>query len=559
MDYKILSGVYAELEGTSSILRKTDILAELFSKTPKNKLRIVTYLVRGEVFPSWVQRELNMADKMAISAIARVSGSSRAEIENMLKKKGDLGSAATALLSLRKQAVLFKEPLTLDKVYGSFERISTTEGEGSVEKKIALLSELLSNATLEEAKYIIRTVLGQLRIGVGEGVVRDAIAKAFDAPRKQVEKAFAVLNDYGEVAELALRGVEGLKDTRLRFGRPLKVMLYPKADTTDEAVEKIGLPLQAEFKYDGFRTQIHKNEKKVVIFSRNLDNVTERFPDVVEQVLRNVKARVAILDSETVGIDPETGHQIPFQKISQRIRRKYDIGKMAEKIPVETNVFDILLLDENNLIDLPLKKRLELLKGIIRETDRFKLVDYITAKEPGELGDFYEKSLGEGAEGLILKNLDSPYKPGQRVGYGFKLKPETETLDLVVLGAEWGEGRRANWLSSYLLGARDPATGTFMAIGKMATGMTESDLQSMTEMFKPLIKSERGKVVKIQPKIVIEVGYQEIQKSPNYASGYALRFPRMVRLRDDKSSEDADTVERVEYLYKGQFKRPGSR
>jgi len=559
MEYKILSNTYAELEGTPSILRKVDILAELFSKTSKNTLKRITYLSRGEIFPSWMQKELNLADKMAMSAIARVSGSTKQEIENLLRKKGDLGSVTASLLALRKQSVLFKEPLTVDKVYESFERISETEGAGSVEKKIALLSELLSNATLEEAKYIIRTVLGQLRIGVGEGVVRNSIAKAFDVPAEQVEKSFAVLNDYGEVIELALRGVEGLVDVHLKYGRPLKAMLYPKADTIDEAVEKSGLPVQAEYKYDGFRTQIHKLERKVTIFTRNLDDVTERFPDVVEQVLKNVKARVAILDSETVGIDPETGNQVPFQKISQRIRRKYDIGKMAKKIPVETNVFDIILLDENNLIDLPLKKRFDLLKGIIQETDRFKLVDFIVAKNSKEIGDFYEKALEEGAEGLMLKGIEMPYKPGQRVGYGFKLKPETETLDLVVLGAEWGEGKRANWLSSYLLGVRDPDSGVFMAIGKMATGMTEADFQSMTEMFKPLIETEKGKIVKVKPKVVLEVGYQEIQKSSNYASGFALRFPRMVRIREDKGAEDADTIERVEYLYKGQFKKPESR
>ncbi len=559
MRYSVLAGTYAELESSSSILRKVDILSKLFSSTPPKLIRKVAYLATGDVFPPWDPRKLNLAENLSIMAISRVTGSPKVEILKKLREEGDLGSAAAGLLRSRRQSTLASRELTVEGVYGSFEKIASSEGVGSVERKVSLLAELISNAEPEEAKYLIRTVLGQLRIGVGEGIVRDAIAKTFGVSASLVEKAHAVLNDYGEVAELASKGEEALKGVKLRPGRPLKVMLYPKAESVEDAISRTGLPVQAEYKYDGFRTQIHKLGDKVLIFTRRLDDVTAQFPDIVEAVLEAVKAREVVLDGESVGIDPGTGRFVPFQKIGQRIKRKYDIARMVKEIPVETHLFDILYLDGENLIDKPLRERFDILRGVFKESSRLKLVDFIQAGSREEVEAFYKRALAKNLEGLMLKSLDSPYKPGQRVGYGYKLKPETETLDLVVVGAEWGEGKRANWLSSYLLAARDPETGRFLPVGKMATGMTETDLENMTEMFKPLVESERGKEVRLKPKVVLEVGYQEIQKSPKYASGFALRFPRMVRIRDDKGPAEADTVERVRFLFESQFRHRESR
>lgn len=553
MKYKVLAGTYALLEATPSTLKKTDILSELLAGTPKELLCKVTYLATGGVFPPWDPRKLNVAENISIMVISRVTGSDRKEVVEVQKREGDLGSAAAKLLEMRKQSTLVSRELTVEGVYDAFEKIASSEGLGSLDKKVSILSELISNADPEEAQYIVRTVLGQLRVGVGEGTSRDAIAKTFGVPKEKVERAFHILNDHGEVAELASKGEKALDKVVLRTERPLRAMLYPKADSVGDALAKTGLPVQAEFKYDGFRTQIHKVGDSVKIFTRRLDDVSEQFPDIVEAVLKGVTAKEVIIDSESVGVDPATGRFVPFQKISQRIKRKYDIAKLAREVPVETHLFDLLYLEGKNLIEEPLEKRFRLLRRIFRPSARLKLVDFVQAVDEAAVDAFYKKALAKNAEGLMLKNLGSPYKPGQRVGYGYKLKPETETLDLVVVGAEWGEGKRTRWLSSYLLAARGADDG-FLPVGKMATGMTEADLQKMTKMFLPLVETERGKKLRLKPRIVLEVGYQEIQKSNKYSSGFALRFPRMIRLRDDRGPEDADTVERVKFLFESQFK-----
>lgn len=555
MKYEVMAKTYAKLESTSSILEKVEILSQLLKNTQKENLKRVVYLAMGRIFPSWSEKELNVGEKLTIAAISRASGANKEEIINLVKKKGDLGSAAAVLIAKRKQVILFKEELTVEKVFSTFQKIASAEGEGSVDKKIALLSELLSNATPEEAKYIVRTVMGELRIGVGEGIVRDAISKAFSVPSELVERAYAILNDFGEVAEAALKGPEALRSVKLVPGRPLKVMLYHKAESIKEALEKVGGEAQIEYKYDGFRTQIHKIGDRVMIFTRRLENVTSQFPEVVERALNCLNAAEVVIDSETIGFDPNTGKWLPFQRISQRIKRKYDIQKMMKEIPVETHVFDILYLNGENLIDKPLRERFEILKKILKESGRFRIVDYIRTSKEKEAENFYRRALEIGAEGVMIKNLNAVYKPGQRTGYGYKIKPVMETLDLVIIGAEWGEGKRAHWLSSYLLGVRDPETGKFLSIGKTGTGMTEDEFENMTQILKPLIKVEKGREVEIEPKIVVEVAFQEIQKSPNYESGFALRFPRIVRIRDDKGAEEADTIERVKYLYEQQFKR----
>ncbi len=553
MLYQKIAEVYSKLEATSSTLEKTKILAGLFKNCPENLIKTVVRLATGEIFAPWEQKELNLGEKLTIAAIARATGARKEEIEKLRTIKGDLGAAAAYLVAMRKQRSLFVQDLTVEEVYNTLRRIGEAEGEGSMDLKISLLSKLLSNAKPEEAKYLVRTVLGQLRIGVGEGIVRDALARAFAVPTELVERAYAIINDFGEVAEILVKeGKEGLKKVKFKPGRPLKVMLYHKAESAEDAIKKVGLPCRVEFKYDGFRTQIHKMGDKIFLFTRRLEDVTKQFPDVVERVKKFVKAEVAILDSETVGVDKATGRWLPFQRISQRIKRKYDIEKMIEEIPVETHVFDILYLNGENLIDLPLEERLKKLEEVIESSEAFKVADGIIANSVEEIEEFYHEALRRGAEGIMIKNLKAPYVPGQRTGYGYKLKPVMETLDLVIIGAEWGEGKRAHWLSSYLLAARDEATGEFLPVGKLGTGMTEEELERMTEMLKPLIEEEKGKEVKIRPKIVVEVAFQEIQKSPKYASGFALRFPRLVRIREDRSPEECDTVARVAELYRKQ-------
>jgi DNA ligase-1 len=556
MEYSVLSDVYEKLESTSAKLKKTDILAELFSKTPPELLPKVVLLSIGRVFPSYSQAELGVATQLMLRAISKATGFSTRKLEEMFKETGDLGLTIEKCIKDKKQTILFKKPLTVEKVFDNLQKIAFATGAGSQERKLNLIAELLVSAKPEEARYIVRTVLGELRIGVAEGIVRDAIAKAFNVDAKLVETAWNRLPDYGEIAKVAReRGNAGLKKVKLEVGKPIQVLLAEKAPNLEEAMEKfenVGI----EWKYDGARCQIHKKDDHIWLYTRRLEDVTNQFPDLVKLAKKGLKVKECIVEGEILGINPKTGKPLPFQKLSQRIQRKYDIDEMIKKIPIQINLFDVVYVDGKMLFDEPLRKRREILERIVDVIPgKFQLAEQLITKDLKKAEKFYRDALEAGQEGVMVKNLDSKYQPGRRVGYWLKVKPLMETLDLVIIGAEWGTGKRARWLSSYILACRDPDTGKFLSCGMMGTGLTEEQFQKMTDTLKPLIIEEKGRSVKIKPKVVVEVGYEEIQKSPNYESGYALRFPRLIRDRTmDKGPEEADTIERVEELFKSQGK-----
>jgi intein/homing endonuclease len=302
--------------------------------------------------------------------------------------------------------------------------------------------------------------------------------------------------------------------------------------------------------------QIHKKGEKIWLFTRRLEEVTQQFPDVVELCRKGLNAEECVVEGEVLGIDAKTGYPLPFQVLSQRIHRKYDIEKMVEEIPVQVNLFDVVYVNGEMLLDKTLLERRKVLEKIVREIPgKFQLAKQIITDDIKKLEEFYHEALNAKQEGIFLKVLDSKYIFGRHVGGWYKIKPIMETLDLVIVGAEWGTGARAKWLSSYVLACRDPDTGKFLPCGMMGTGLTEEQFESMTEVLKELIISQKGREVKIKPKIVVEVGYQEIQKSPNYESGFALRFPRLIRIRDDKSPDEADTIERVKNLFESQARK----
>jgi DNA ligase-1 len=556
MEYSVLSDVYEKLESTSAKLKKTDILAELFSKTPPELLPKVVLLSIGRVFPSYSQAELGVATQLMLRAISKATGFSTRKLEEMFKETGDLGLTIEKCIKDKKQTILFKKPLTVEKVFDNLQKIAFATGAGSQERKLNLIAELLVSAKPEEARYIVRTVLGELRIGVAEGIVRDAIAKAFNVDAKLVETAWNRLPDYGEIAKVAReRGNAGLKKVKLEVGKPIQVLLAEKAPNLEEAMEKfenVGI----EWKYDGARCQIHKKDDHIWLYTRRLEDVTNQFPDLVKLAKKGLKVKECIVEGEILGINPKTGKPLPFQKLSQRIQRKYEIDEMIKKIPIQINLFDVVYVDGKMLFDEPLRKRREILERIVDVIPgKFQLAEQLITKDLKKAEKFYRDALEAGQEGVMVKNLDSKYQPGRRVGYWLKVKPIMETLDLVIIGAEWGTGKRARWLSSYILACRDPDTGKFLSCGMMGTGLTEEQFQKMTDTLKPLIIEEKGRSVKIKPKVVVEVGYEEIQKSPNYESGYALRFPRLIRDRTmDKGPEEADTIERVEELFKSQGK-----
>jgi DNA ligase-1 len=551
MDYSELVSVYEEVIATPSKLEKTAILSELLREISPDLLRVVPHLIIGDIFAEW-DVELGVGPGLLFNSVAFVTGVSKKELENSIREHGDTGLAVRELFEKKPQTTLFSQKLTVEGVYDNFSKIAAATGKGAQDKKTKYLSDLLSNATPIEAMYIVRTVLSELRIGVAEGLLRDAVANAFDVDVKVVERAIMLTNDLGLVTKTAeTSGTGGLEELTVQVGRPLRPMLAQSMPTLEEAIKKAGRAA-IETKYDGARVQIHKSGDMIMIFSRRLEEVTDALPDIVESALSGIMAEEVILDGETVAVDPVTRRPKPFQDILRRFRRKYDVEKKAVEIPFETYIFDVLYTDGELVIDSPLSERRAKLETIIVEQkQRFMLAEQLVTNELTDAMDFYNKALESGHEGVMVKNLDSAYIIGSRVGYMYKIKPIAETLDLVILGAIWGEGKRAGWLSSYYLGARDEL-GEYRYVGRVATGVTEQQLADNTELLRPFIEFTDGREVKLMPEVVVEVGYQEIQKSPKYDSGFALRFPRVIRLRDDKSTEEVDTLERMEELYKKQ-------
>lgn len=560
MKYSLLAEVYEKLEGTSGKLDKTHIIASLLKETSKELLPKVVLLLNGSVFPSWSEEELGVAGQLMIKSIAKAYGISEKEIVKSFKKTGDLGLVVEIFSKSKKQTTLgVRELLSTEKVFENLQLIAKQTGGGSQDRKMNLIAELLAQAKPKEAKYVVRTALGELRIGVAEGIIRNAIAEAFGVSSAIVENAWFLNPDYGEIARIAKeRGEKGLESVKIEIGRPIMVLLAEKAPSLEEAVnsfEKVAL----EYKYDGARMLIHKRDDKIIIFTRRLENITKAFPDVVEICKKGLRARECIVDGEGLAIDKKTGKPLPFQMLSQRIKRKYDIGETAKGIPIELNLFDIIYLNGKALFDLSLKERRDLLAKTVKEIPgKIQLAKQIVTKDLKRAEKFYKEALEAGHEGLIVKNLEAKYQSGRRVAGGWlKVKPVLESLDLVIKGAIWGTGKRAGWLGSYILACRDPNTGDFLECGMMGTGVKEKKtapdditFKDLTNILKPYIEFEKGNEVKIKPKVVVEIAYEEIQKSPTYSSGYALRFPRLLRVRWDKGPEEADDLERLEKIFK---------
>ncbi len=567
MEYADLVAVYEALDSTSKRLEKTEILAELLRKTPAAEMERVVLLLEGRVYPAGDDRELGVAKQLMQRAIATASGMSPSKVESEWKKTGDLGEVAENFAKKKRQQTLSQQELSVKKVFDNLQKLAGMEGQGSVERKMQLLSELLISASPKEARYITRTTLQQLRIGLGAGTMRDAIALAFFekeitdiASKKEiqeiVQEGYDLSNDFALVAAAAKKGRKGLAEIELRISIPIKVMLAIKAETVEAALEKTGKPAEAEFKFDGFRVQIHKDGDIVNVFTRRLDNVTQQFPEIVHHTREFVKAKSCILDAEAVGINPKTKKYVAFQDISQRIKRKYDIARLAKELPVEVNVFDCLSYNKKSYVKEPFKKRRAVIEKIIpSKKGKILPARRIVSSDPGEIEDFFKLAKQSGTEGLVIKNREAPYKPGARVGHMIKYKRTLENLDLVIVGAEWGEGKRSEWMSSFTVACRDGKK--YVELGKVGTGIKEKEkeglsFKELTEMLTPLVTKDKGKEVELKPKVIVEVAYEEIQKSQTYSSKYALRFPRVLRLRDDKSLSDVSSIHLVEQIYQEQ-------
>lgn len=559
MEYSTIANAYEILEEVPSKLKKADILVNLLSRTPSSELEKVVLLVRGTVFPGYSQMELGIADKMVIKSIAKATGFKESDVVEKFKKTGDLGLAVEECLKSKKQSTLARKKLTVDFVFSEMRKLAEISGKGSQERKLGMIAELVVSAKPKESRYIVRTILGNLRVGASDGIIRDAIAKSFlqEHGKKEaieaVEYALNIVADFGEVARIAKeRGIDGLKKVQIEIGKPIQVMLAEKAESIDEVLEKYK-KVAIEWKFDGMRAQIHKKGDKIWIYTRRLENVTHQFPDLVKLARESIKAKDCVVEGEVLGINSKTGEPLPFQILSQRVHRKYDIEKITKEIPIQMNFFDVIYVDGELLVNKPFNERRRILEKITRTIPgKVQLAKQITTDDLKEAEKFYKSALEARQEGVMLKVLDSSYTFGRHVDGWIKIKPVMETLDLVIIGATWGEGARTNWLTSFVLACRDPKTDELLECGMMSTGLTEDEYKEITRTLKPLIVSERGKEVKVRPKAVIEVAYQEIQKSPNYSSGFALRFPSFKNFRFDKGPNDVDTISRVKKLYSSQ-------
>jgi len=560
MQYQKLCEVYQELEENSSRLKKIEILSNFLKTLKKEKNLETIYLLQGTVWPDYIENEFGISQQLSIKALAKTTGLSTSEIMKKFKKIGDLGKVAEETIKTKSQSTLFTSKLTVKKVIENLKRLPELEGKGTVDRKLSLIAELLTSASPLEAKYIIRTLLNDLRIGVASGTIRDSIIQACLDKKdkdaiKHVQSAYDKSTDFALVFEHACKGKKSLSSITLHPGKPLKVMLAPKTNSIEEAFEKIGKPLALEYKYDGFRMLINKDEQgNVRIFTRRLDEVTKQFPEVKEYVEKYIKAKTFIIDSEAVGYNPKTKKYTEFQDISQRIRRKHDIERLVKKLPVELNAFDILYLDGKSLIDEPFEKRTKLLRSVIKK-QKWKIVPatQLITSDIKKAEEFYKKALKDREEGVMIKKLSSIYQPGTRVGTWLKLKPSMNEFDLVITGAEYGKGKRAGWLSSFDVACIKD--GKFLNIGKVGTGIKEkselgTSFEQLTKLLKPLIIKEKGKHITVKPKIVITITYQNIQTSPTYESGFALRFPRLTALRPDRKPTSIATLKEIEHDFK---------
>ncbi len=553
MNYKKLAELYESLSSTTKRLEKTKILSG-FLKDLHESDKEVLYLLLGDVYPEYNKKKIGISSQLVIKSISKATGTEKDKVIKEWKHLGDLGKVAEYLTKTKKQHTLQSHILTTEKVLDNLRKLPALEGKGTVDKKIALITELLTSASPVESLYLVRTLIGDLRIGIKESTIREAMAKAFfkneEGEAKKIQDAIDKSNDIAAVFDIVKKGKIGeLGRVKLEVGKPIKVMLAQKAKTIKEGFEAVGKPAAIEYKYDGFRLVIHKKGNNVILFTRRLENVTKQFPEVVHYVKKYVKGESFILDSEAVGYDKKTKEYKSFQSISQRIKRKYDIEKMQEELPVEVNVFDILYYNGKSLLNEPFIKRTELIRKIIKNQP-YHIIhskQIITGDEK-KAEEFYKKALKDRQEGVMMKNLNSVYNPGSRVGHMLKIKPEERDLDLVITGGEYGTGKRSGWISSFILSCKNK--DKFLEIGKVGTGFKEKkeegvSFYELTEKIKPLITEEKGKSVKIKPKIVMSVTYQEIQKSPTYSSGFALRFPRFTALRPDRSASDITSLSEV--------------
>ena len=537
------SKICEQIEGISGRLEMIDVISRALPGLSPEELPIFVRFVMGRIFPDWSSQKLGIGPNLLYEAVGYVAGVKKEDVIATINQTGDVGRAVEKLLSNKSQMTFSHDEPDLAFVYRELTGISAQEGKKSQREKLLAVRRLLGNSRPLEGRYLARIMLEELRIGVGEGSVREAIAKAFSVDSALVEHAMQAINDLGEVARLAKNGPAALQDVRITLFHPVRMMLAQQGTIADMVAEHG--EVAAEFKYDGSRFQFHKKGNWCRMYSRRLEDVTGALPDVITQLLASTDHDV-ILDGEVIAV--RDNRPMPFQSVLRRFRRRHDIEEAQEAIEMVPNVFDILFLDGETLIDLPFSKRREHLERVV--TDH--VAPQVVSSDQKVIEQTYHDALAAGHEGIMLKVRDSPYTPGQRGKYWIKIKPAVDTLDLAVIGAEWGEGKRAHLFGSFLVACQDQ--GNLVPLSRVATGFSDDQLSEVYDLVKDKVISTAGKEVRLEPELVFEVGYSEIQVSPTYEGGFALRFPRFIQVRDDKDVTDIETLDGIRERYHGQSK-----
>ncbi len=554
--FKSLAELGEKLEATTKRLLMIDFAAAFLKSVESKEIEPAVNMLLGRPFPKWDQRTLDVSWTILSDIIRRITGVDWKVFGEAFGKTGDIGAATMIVFEnsmVKRQASLFEKVLTISEVRHNFEAIAETAGAGSREKKERLIEALLSRASPLEAKYLVKIFTGEMRTGFHEGLMEQAVSEAFQIPLHEVQEASMILGDVGTVASTAKTyGQNGLSRVEFKIFRPVSLMLAQVAEDVKTALKEHGGRTAFEFKYDGARIQIHKSEDGVRIFSRRLTDVTDSLPEIVD-LAKELSAEEVILEGEVVAVD-DKGYPIPFQHLMRRFRRVHGIADAAEKIPLRLFLFDILYLDGKSLIACPYVQRRETLASA---AGKLPLTSQLVTGNVEEAEHFLEQAMDAGHEGLMAKKLDGPYTPGVRGKRWLKVKPVLDLLDLVIVAAEWGYGRRHDWLSDYYLAARDTEKGGFQPVGKTFKGLTDAEIIEMTRRLKELTVETEPRRVVVLPKIVVEVAYNEVQKSPKYECQMALRFARITRIRDDKTPEEADTIQRVREIYERQFQKKG--
>ncbi|MEK6939590.1 MAG: ATP-dependent DNA ligase [Nanoarchaeota archaeon] len=566
MDFQKLADLYQELEQTSSGNKMREILAEFFKKVPEDDIAVISYLTLGQIASSYEGLVLGMAEKSALKAISKAAGVDESKVKKTMQESGDAGVTAEKLLQKKLQTLVPPGKLTVKELFEKLHKITKTVGAGSQEEKINIVINLLQKSSSKGAKYIIRIVLGTLRIGVADMTVLDALAMAYTGSKEnkaQLEKAYNICPDVGIIAEtLAKKGLKGIEKIDVHVGRPIKMMLAQRVENLEEVPEKIPGMLGVEAKYDGERMQVHKSKDKITLFSRRMEDITEQYPDVVKYLEEHVSWKEYVIEGEILAIDKE-GKPLHFQVLMQR-KRKTDIEEYVKKVPVQLKLFDLLYYNGKSFLHEAYEKRTEQLAKIVSKGKNITFADRIVTDDLKEVNKFFQKMLKEKQEGIMIKGMDSEYQAGTRGWNWIKWKKEyaaemTDTFDLVIVGAFHGKGKRSGTFGALLCACYNEKEDTFETVTKLGTGLTDEMLAELPKKLKKyqvdhkparVVVSDIKPEVWFEPAIVVEVLAAEITQSPSHALGLALRFPRFVKLRDDKKAEQATTSKEIKQMYK---------